>query len=843
MRSAVTVVLALLLTTLLLPQSLASASGGKETSRPLTIRDLIRMRNIEEIAVSSSGRKIACSVSSADLKESVFKSHIYVVANGKAVPFTRSDEGEHLPRWSPAGDYLAFLSKRFPPKDEKEEKDGEEEPGDQIWVMAASGGEARKITQEEKGVSEFAWAADGKAIYYLAQELPPGPVEEYKKAQKEKKYDGKVRDKERLKVALHRVEIDREEKGGSEKKDESAEKDEGEEKDEILFHGDPGIEGLAISPDGGFAAFTSNLTGDPDDENKRNLFLLSLKEGTVRQLTKDEGCRPRIHWSADGRRVAYTRFSEPGFDFSRTDIFVTEIVGGSTTNLTGKYDMEVIDFCWAGKSGEVFFTGAKGAYTALYKIDPVHGKDRETGTLQAITKKEAHYTGFGASSDGKTIICAKEDSRDPPELYHLEGDGALKLLSAFNSHLHERSLAPQEVIRWKSADGVEIEGVLVKPHRYVPGKKYPLIAVIHGGPYSRVVNTLQDREFQLFAAEGYLVFAPNYRGSMGYGKQFAMEIRGAIMEKEFTDVMSGIDSLIASGMADPERIGITGGSYGGYMTNWALARSTRFKAGVSLYGISSLIGDLSNSAYPSFEKDYMGKWYWESMEPYLKASPLTYVQDLKAPLLLLHGDEDTNTYPSNSQEIYTALKKQGKKVELVQYPREEHGFDEPNHLIDAYERTLEWFDRYLKGGDGFHRTGSEIHHKGKTLRITSAKSVKEYSGITSKEQFIEIEAIVESKESSALVYSLNSARDVSILTDDGRRYYPAGIPSEMMGERVLLKGKEQSYRIVGKKESGRMALPIALTFEIPSKVYRFTLLVQDFPPVWLYIQEEEKSDR
>lgn len=785
------------LTLILVLPSMLFASNEGGTRRPMSIRDLLSIKNIGQIAVSNSGSGIAFTVISPDFRKSKMISHIYIVADGKAIPFTWSEEGERAPRWSPSGEYLAFLSLRG------EDEDG----GSQLWIMRAAGGEARKITDEPEGVSAFDWTPDGRSVVYLCEESLPNPVDLSKKALKERKIDARVRDRERLNVLIRKVDI--------ESKTEST-----------LYRGDPGIEGLSLSPDGKYAAFTSNKTGDPDDENKRNIYVLNIRSHSVKQVTREEGCRTKIAWTPDGSNVLYMRFSEPQYDFSRGDLFKAGINDGATRNLTGSQDIEVEDFSVSTKSGDILFAGAEGVSTPIFRISG------DSGAIEKLTNDDANYSKPRVSGDGK-VIAAREDSKSAPELYLIAPDGKHRKISDLNPRIARLSLAPQEVVRWKSNDGKEIEGILTKPLNYESGRKYPLIVIIHGGPYGRVVNTIQDRDSQPLAGEGYAIFAPNYRGSMGYGKAFSMEIRENIMDREFQDVLSGIDRLVSDGIADPERIGITGGSYGGYMTNWALATSTRFKAGVALYGVASLIGDAVNSVFPSFEQGYIGKWHWESMEPYLKKSPLFYVQDVKAPLLLLHGDDDTNTYPSNSQEMYTALKMQGKVVELVEYPREGHGFEEPNHLIDAYERTLEWFDRYLLGESDHYRPGGEIRNGDKILRITSMKTVNDYSGVTSKERFFEVNIVLEGYTDPAC--SLNS--DVYVLTDDGRKIYPSGIPARILGETVLLKGRDLSYRLDAEKEDPGV-LPISVTFEIPESARVLRLVVKDFPPVKVKVPEE-----
>ncbi|MDQ7822429.1 MAG: S9 family peptidase [Candidatus Eremiobacteraeota bacterium] len=790
---------------LLLALSVHGSAGASGKVRGFTIRDLLSVRSIREVALPRQGVSVAFSVETADFSKSEYRSTVHVIENGRVIEVLPPESSASRPLWSSRGDRLACLS----------EADGDDgEVVDQVWLLRREGWRAEKLTSESCGVKSFDWSPEGSSIAYLA-ETPPSPARElYRKDRTDEKYDGVEVDKNRPGISLCLQDV----KGGEAK---------------VLYHGGAGLEEVAFSPDGSLIAFTDNGTGDPDDEARRDIFVISRRGGAPRKVAERQGREFGICWSPDSRAIAFIGYSDPDHDYSRNDIFTAALADGAVKNISGPHDIGVNSFCWPAGGTALYFTGDRGLSSPLYRIDA------STGALTMLTEQGAEYGPFAVSSDGSFLVYGKEDSSRLPELYQKDGKGE-KALTSLNGELMKARFAAQEPFRWKSRDGREIEGVLVKPLAYDKGKACPLIVMVHGGPYGRAVNTLRDREYQPFAEAGYMVFAPNYRGSAGYGKEFATEIRGNLMALEFDDVLSGIDALVAAGLADGERIGITGGSYGGYMTNWALSQSPRFKAGVSLYGIFSLIGDMSNSSIPSFEHDYIGKWYWESMEPYLKCSPISYVQNIRAPLLILHGDDDTNTFISNSKELYTALKKLGRTVEFVHYPREGHGFEEPNHLIDAFERSLEWFDRYLPGNQRHYRTGSSLRHGGKILTITAAKKIDQYSGTRPSGVFAEFKAIIENEVPGPFQMSATIAPDASSdisLVAEGKRYYPCGIPQHVMGESLLVRGGALRVAYGKNEKEARGAFPLTFTFDIPPGTDRGELFIEGFPPLVITIDQ------
>jgi dipeptidyl aminopeptidase/acylaminoacyl peptidase len=304
--------------------------------------------------------------------------------------------------------------------------------------------------------------------------------------------------------------------------------------------------------------------------------------------------------------------------------------------------------------------------------------------------------GVDLSRDGRMLAFAFNDAKTPNDIWVASsaGRGAQRLTS-FNSQIKDYALVATEVVRWKAPDGLEIEGLLVKPLGYEQGKRYPLILQIHGGPYAQFVFGLNPRA-QIFAANGYAVLLPNPRGSTGYGQKFTTANVGDWGGKDYQDLMAGVDELIKMGVADPERLAVMGGSYGGFMTFWVITQTNRFKAAIGHAGISDWYSFHGQSDIPGLMEYGLGGTPWTAREVYEKWSPVRYADRVRTPLLITHGEHDRRVPIAQAEQYYRALRKRGVETVFVRYPREGHGIIEPNHQIDLVRRQLEWFDKHLK---------------------------------------------------------------------------------------------------------------------------------------------------
>ena len=351
---------------------------------------------------------------------------------------------------------------------------------------------------------------------------------------------------------------------------------------------------------------------------------------------------------------------------------------------------------------------------------------------------------------------------------------------------------------------------------------------------------------QVYAAEGYAVLSPNYRGSEGYGAAFSTANRADLGGGDAQDILAGIDRAVAEGLADPERLAVVGSSYGGYLVNWLIGHSDRFRAAVSKFGIFSLVTDFSNSQAPRWETEYLGGYPWDKPELYAERSPATYLQNIHTPVLILHGEGDPNTFIANSQEMYQSLRLLGKTVEYVHYPREGHGIGEPQHRLDEIRRSLAWFDKYLcgEGQRTVYRTGEKILHDGWELLVSSA-SLATYAGRAEEKRrrFVEIALVLRDTTETRRPLTLGPADfGLTRLTPPGRPARPVGLPVDVLGQKALAEGSGWSFTFQPSKDDLALSAPLAVTFRLTDAGGPYHFAVQGFPPVTLDVPAAEKDD-
>ncbi|MDZ7261006.1 MAG: S9 family peptidase [candidate division KSB1 bacterium] len=651
---------------------LINSPPQSESGELLTAKNMLSFIYPTSISLSPNGRQVAFTIRQADFEKSSYSTSIWMVSSeGKELrPFIKSLASDYNPQWSPDSKQIAFQSTR-PYRD----RDGSEKQGiSQIWLIQAGGGEAEIVTTAPHGVKYFQWAPDGKSIAYLTTEVLPVEKQKELQEQQKKKFDAKVLGTGKQKKELWLVDV-------------------ASRINEKIYTGDYGIRELSFSPDSKTIVLTTNYSGEVNDELNYDLWLVSMADGSAHQLTDFPGPETRPLFSPDGKQIAYLSQTVPDIECAQTDISLIPVTGGPAENLTLEFDFPVTSFCWSPDGHSLYFEAEVKTESPVYHLDL---KDK---TITPVTRESGCFSNFRISQDGQSFGYIFEDSYTIPEIELTQRKGKPKRITHFSAALEGFRLGQSQVIRWPSRDGWEIEGFLVKPINFEKGKRFPLIVILHGGPFGRFRNSfIQVQYFQLLAANGYLVLAPNPRGSSGYSDTFGQANRYDLAGMDYQDIMAGVDYVINLGIADSSKMGVMGGSYGGYLTNWIISQTNRFQAAVSMYGIFNLVTDWSTSIQPNWEKMFLGRYYWEDITLYQERSPASYVKNINTPVLLLHGEEDRITFISNSMEMYQALKTLGKTVEFVIYPREGHGInEEPNHKIDEMQRVLEWFGRYVKG--------------------------------------------------------------------------------------------------------------------------------------------------
>ena len=655
-----------------------------ESPQKCTVEALMQLKAPWAFDVSGDGEWFVFSIRTPDFTESRWQYHLWLAGKQEKPPrqLTYSSARDYSPRFSRDGQFILFLSSR-----PSHSPQGEEVKGvPQIWALPLRGGEARQISSLENGVQFFELSPGGKVLYAISDENLPEEVKQKNERRKKLKFDGEVKDSVKVNKVLWQI---RWQNGDARR----------------IAVLDPGVEEITVAPDNQWVVYQTNYTGDFNDEQKYDLWAVNVLNGEKVQLTGFPG--PEIHpaVSPDGRWLAYIKQTTPDVEFAETDLarmpFTPGHANSDTVNLTRDFNRSVLDFQWHSNSRDFYLRVADGTETKLYRFRPEKKKRR----YEWLTREGGNVLDFHVLPKGK-LYYLWENATHLPEVVQFHKKKS-RVLTDFSRQLDSLDLGIQKVYKWKSVDGKEIEGLLFLPSRFDSTRKYPLILTVHGGPYGRFRQAVRQAYYtQVYTSDGYVVLAPNPRGSSGYDDAFGKAIwykhGGHMGGIDYQDIMAGVDALIAEGFVDENRMGVIGGSYGGYLTNWIITQTNRFAAAVSQFGIFSLFTDWSNSWQPLWEKMYLGIYYWEQPigpeHPYVKYSPAFYVTNIHTPVLILHGEHDRYTNLANSQEMYQALKTLGREVKFVVYPREGHGLGrEPNHRRDVVHRSKKWFDHYLKG--------------------------------------------------------------------------------------------------------------------------------------------------
>ena len=607
---------------------------------PLTIEKAMQVREPSDLQFSPDGRRVALTLQEpvAD-HPSVRHIWVYDLAKHELRQWTYSSKSESMPRWSPDGRTLAFLSDR--------------EDSQQIWLMAISGGEAMKLTSAKNSVESFHWSPDGNRIAYLASDAKT-PDEEKKQKDHD---DARVIDVDHKPVRAWTVDVST-------------------KATHRITNGPWNLRDIEWMPDG--KRLIAVATDRPaDDRRTDRLYSVAIEDGRMEELLNPPGPIGRIQVDPRGSSVAYN--SSPGDGPTAQDLFLLPLDSRSPRNVTGApMDRPVLHFQWMA-GGEIAALFQNGFHTELDTIE----KRRKL-----VTDDSLDVSQFSVSPAGAVAYVA-ESASVLPELF-IDG----KAVSHFNDTLQNVAIRKPEFYRFQSFDGTPIEAALYRGAGAAQGKPQPVLVMIHGGPAGSWRNRF-DPLTQLFVTRGYTVMAPNIRGSVGYGQKFVASNRGDWGGGDYKDVMAGVDDLIQRGIADPNRIGIGGWSYGGYMAEWAITQTDRFKFAISGAGMADLATEFGTESHSAGDEWYYGVPY-ENLAGFQKSSPITFIRNAKTPTLILQGEADTTDPISQSQMLYRGLKRYNVPAEFVVYPREPHGLREPKHVADRYRRSLEWADKYLK---------------------------------------------------------------------------------------------------------------------------------------------------
>ena len=637
-----------------------------------TPAEMMKVKSVGDVRVSPDGRRVVFTVTQPVMagEKSEMLTHIHMAnAYGSiSFQFTYGEKSCNNPQWSPDGHWIAFASRRT-------EKNN-------LWLIRADGGEAEQLTDLKSDAGGFHWSPDGQWIAFV---MPDSPTEAEEKAKKEKN-DAKVVDENLKMNRLWVVPIEKDA--------------EGKRAPRQLTKGDFSVGGsfndqdFDWSPDGKTIVFTRTPTPRVNDWPLASISTVDVATGEVKPLARTGAAETSPLYSPDGRWIAYVATDiPPTWGFSST-IFVVLATGGKPRELAETFDRQPTLAGWSADGKSVYCSEVRGTVTRLSAL-PVDGGapvdldagDRVLGTVNLNSSRM--MAGFTAQT-----------AEHAPEAYVTRLDRFAPVqVSRANVDLPHHPLGHTEVVRWKSSDGTEVEGLLTYPVGYEKGKHYPLVMVIHGGPTGVFVQSfIANRSLYptaAFAAQGYAVLRANPRGSSGYGKKFRYANYKDWGGGDYRDLMAGVDKVIATGVADPERLGVMGWSYGGYMTSWIITQTKRFKAASVGAGVTNLVSFTGTADIPGFIPDYMGAEFWDNLEIYRAHSAMYNIKGASTPTLIQHGEADERVPISQGYELYNALKRQGVTVKMVTYPRTPHGPREPKLVLDVGQRNVEWFAKQL----------------------------------------------------------------------------------------------------------------------------------------------------
>lgn len=635
-----------------------------------TIDQSLSMKSVSGAQISPDGRYVAYSVQQTDWEDDEFVSQIWIAVTGTGVRYqlTSGKKSSTGPVWSPDSRRIAFTSDR----------DGKR----QIYVIAPDGGEASQLTAEENGVGSIAWSPDGSAMAFTST----GPDPKAKKDRKERYGEFDIIGGDYTMSHLWQVKVPAEIPSDTKKLP----------KAEQLTKGDQfSVSAFSWSPDGKRIAFAASRDPDLGSQDTEQIYMLDLADLHVRKLLDSGGPNSNPKWSPDGKQVAYvTGNGDPFFFYSNRYIAAIPVDGGSARVLTKEFDENANLIDW-GPDG-IYFSASQKTDAHVFRLDPASGAVQRVSGPDRFSAQGASFT-----KDYRTMAATGAAPNHFPEVLVSSTESfAPRYLTEVAAQWKDFQLATREVIQWKSEDGNLIEGVLIKPHDYDPSRKYPLLVVIHGGPTGVDTPVLSaDRYYpvELFAAKGALILKPNYRGSAGYGAKFrALNVRN-LGVGDYQDVLSGVDSLIAKGMVDKDRVASMGWSEGGYISAFITCYSDRFKAVSVGAGISDWLTYYVNTDIHPFTRQYLKATPWDDPEIYRKTSPITYVNRAKTPTLIQQGDQDKRVPPPNSYELYQALKDRGVPVKLIFYKGFGHPINKPKQQRAVIEHNYEWFSKYIWG--------------------------------------------------------------------------------------------------------------------------------------------------
>jgi dipeptidyl aminopeptidase/acylaminoacyl peptidase len=679
-----------------------SASAQTPTPRPITIDDYFQIQTVHDPQLSSDGKWVAYVVDKSSLKTDKTESRLWMLpaAGGDPLPMTAEGASSSHPRWSPDGKFLAFLSER-------------NEGQTQVWLLNRQGGEAQQLTETAQDVEDFAWSPDGRRMVIVLRDPTPEELDAAKlKSASSSRPSGAAdsddkKSKSKKPWIIDRLQFKADEIGYLDRRRTHLYVfDIAKKSATQVTSGDFDDSEPAWSPDSKLLAFTSNRsTPDPDATYNTDIWTVSAdntdKGAHLTQVTTNPGIDMSPAWSPDGKSIAYVTMLEPKlFDYATHHLAISPATGGPAKVLTKSLDRMVTNPHFSSDGKFIYFVADNEGALVLKTIHLESGGIADAAAVPYMTSAQYSGTrtvnGYSVSPGPAPAAVVQIATIDrPDELFMIEGYQYKQLTHVNDALFSQLKLSHGEYVHFKSKDGTPVSGYLYKPLDYTAGKRVPTILRPHGGPVWAYYAEFSHIA-QLYAANGYAVLFPNPRGSSGYGQDYCKAIFADWGNKDFQDDMAMVDYAIEQGIADPDKLGVGGWSYGGISTDFIITQTTRFKAAISGAGaaeFSSLYG------HDQYQKDYEAELGlpWENPTAWIKVSPFRNVTKVTTPTLFMGGNIDWNVPILGGEQMYQALKRLGRTTELVVYPDEYHEFSLPSHIQDRLQRDLAWYAHFVKG--------------------------------------------------------------------------------------------------------------------------------------------------
>lgn len=651
---------------LVIALGLGSRAAAQTAAATWTPELSLTVKRVSAVRVSPAGDRVAFVVAVPIMEgdRSYWLSHVWVSrADGSgAAQLTQGDSSATAPRWSPDGRWIYFLSSRY--------------GRNNIWRIRPDGGEAERVSYAKKtGVLSFALSRDGAQVAFRMNDSTSDAEELARTERRDWRVVDSTLKMARLHVASSVLQ--------------SGTKWTSRGQTPPTYF----VQDFDWSPDGRTLVFSHRPSPGEDEWTKADVAVVDVASGRATSLAVTTASESQPRYSPDGRWIAFTASDDPVTWATTQHVFVVGSGGGTPRRLAETFDVQPGIVGWSASGDRIYVAETRGTVSMLSAL-PVDGKPAAD-----VSPPNLMVTTAALNEAGTHLGFVSTAVDAPPEAFIATVPRWSARQVSRVQALPAAALGRSEVIKWTAPDGKTIEGVVTYPVGYRAGTRVPLLVIVHGGPTGvftqSFVGTAGVYPIAAFAARGYAVLRANVRGSSGYGREFRYANYRDWGGGDYQDITSGVDALVQRGIADPERLGVMGWSYGGYMTSWIITQTKRFKAASVGAGVTNLMSFAGTADIPSFIPDYFGGEYWEAFDIWRSRSPMFNVRGVTTPTLIQHGEADVRVPVSQGYELYNALKRQRVPVRMVVYPRQPHGLQEPRHILDAARQNLEWFERWV----------------------------------------------------------------------------------------------------------------------------------------------------